>query len=843
MDPDDDVILNGAPRSLGDTQARTLLEWLRDDVGLTGAKYGCGESSCGACSVLVDRTLARACVVKLPEVIGRQVTTIEALADGEDLDPVQRAFLATRAYQCGFCTPGMIMAASALLRAEPHPSDERIRSWMAPNLCRCCTYPRILAAIRLAARPASVDRIEGAPPDTGFELSRSSRVPWDLLPADRRDYFDVLGDGLVVVVPPPAQAPGVWAPSGGAWIHVGPSSVIAFTGKVDVGQGTRQAFSLAVARELDMPVSHIRLVMGDTDVCPFDVGTFGSLAMPTTAAPLRRAAAAARQILARSPGVSPGTRRVEVINAQDQVPLQSGRRLDRVVQEDPTVVTGTLRFPSDLSRPGMLHGKVLHPPQYGARLRSLDVSSAEAMPGVTVVVAGELVGVAAPTAAAADAAIGLIEARWHPVETIDEGGLESHLRSHPVAGEGWGGAFEDDQGDVDEQFRSSAIQVTRTYTAPYIAHAPLETRAALAEWRGDRLTVWTGTQQPFSLRRALAGAFDTSEELTRVVVPNTGGGFGGKHDAEVAITAARLARGAGAPVKLSWTREEEFRWGYFRPAAVIDAQAGATSDGQLTTWEFHNFNAGSAAIRSPYVVPNQRIRYHPADSPLRQGSYRALAATVNNFARESLIDELAHELRIDPLQFRLRHLDDERLADVLQTAADAIGWHDPPAEPGHGLGLAAGFEKGGRLATAALVRVEGRRLEVLQIVTAFDCGEIIDVDSLTNQIEGATVMALGGALLEAVHFDAGRVLNAAFSEYPMPRFPDVPPIEAVLIDRPGEPPAGAGETPLIGVAPALANAIFRATGDRLRALPLLEEVPDTRAGSDHSRDRRLRSPG
>jgi Aerobic-type carbon monoxide dehydrogenase, large subunit CoxL/CutL homologs len=470
----------------------------------------------------------------------------------------------------------------------------------------------------------------------------------------------------------------------------------------------------------------------------------------------------------------------------------------------------------------MHHGKVLRPPQFGARLRSVDASAARILPGVTVVVDGGFVGVVAPTPGAARTAIDMIDAEWDLEDTVAEADLESHLRTHPVSLEGWAGTYAHDVGNVDGELSIAAVQLTRTYTTPYIAHAPLETRVALAEWDDHRLTVWTGTQQPFAVRRALAEAFDVREDDVRVIVPHTGTGFGGKHEPDVAIAATRLARAASVPVKLQWTREEEFTWAYFRPAAIIDVRAGATSDGNITAWEFININAGSAAIGMPYDVPNQRLRFQPAESPLRQGPYRALAATANNFARESFIDEFAHELRVDPLQLRLRHLRDERLAAVLGAAADRFGWDDPPSDVGYGIGIAAGLEKGGRVATCVLARVDNDQLDILRVVTVFECGAIVDRDNLANQIEGATIMGLGGALFESVHFDGGRILNPRFTQYRVPRFTDTPPIEVVLIDRPDLPSAGAGETPIITIAPALANAIFNATGRRIRSLPLLD---------------------
>jgi isoquinoline 1-oxidoreductase len=279
-----------------------------------------------------------------------------------------------------------------------------------------------------------------------------------------------------------------------------------------------------------------------------------------------------------------------------------------------------------------------------------------------------------------------------------------------------------------------------------------------------------------------------------------------------------MAREVGGPVKVMWSRHEEFTAGTLRPAAIIDVASAATAGGELTAWTFTNINSGPAAIASPYRVANQRIDYQPATSPLAQASYRALAANANNFARESQMDELAHQLGRDPVEFRVANLDDERLVTVLRAAAERFGWVSGRA--GAGQGIACGVEKGGRVATVAEVRdVEGS-LRVVRLVTAYECGAVVNPDTVINQIEGATVMALGGALFEAIHFSDGVITNGSFSDYRVPRFRDVPPIEVVLMDRPDLASAGAGETPMIAVAPAIANAIFDVCARRLRSLPL-----------------------
>src|SRR5207302_3874752 len=316
----------------------------------------------------------------------------------------------------------------------------------------------------------------------------------------------------------------------------------------------------------------------------------------------------------------------------------------------------------------------------------------------------------------------------------------------------------------------------------------------------------------------------------RVIVPDTGSGYGGKHTGECAIEAARLARATGKPVKLVWTREEEFTWAYFRPAGVIDIKSGVKNDGTITAWDFHNYNSGSAGIQIKYDIPNQNIQTHQSNSPLRQGSYRGLAATANHFARESHIDELARAVGMDPLEFRLKNIKDERMREVLHAVAKSFGWGKTKPANGHGFGIACGFEKASYLATCAEVAIErptgkdankqNAKVKIVRVMEAFECGAVVNPLHLKNQIEGAITMAIGGALFESIQFENGRVLNPRFSDYQVPRFKDVPAIEVVLVGSKDIPSAGAGETPIVGLAPAVGNAIFNATGIRLRSLPM-----------------------
>ncbi len=356
---------------------------------------------------------------------------------------------------------------------------------------------------------------------------------------------------------------------------------------------------------------------------------------------------------------------------------------------------------------------------------------------------------------------------------------------------------------------AAAQTAAEQYTVDYIAHAPLEPRAALAAWDDNRLTVWTGTQRPFGVQAELAAFFGLAPAQVRVIVPETGAGFGGKHAGDAAVEAARLAKAAGRPVKLVWTRAEEFTWAYFRPAGLIEIASAVDVQGRLTALEMINYNSGAAGIESLYEIPNQRITYLPADPPLRQGAYRALATTANHFARESHIDGWAQRLGEDPLAFRLRHLSDPRLRAVFEAAATAFGWDLRQPEAQHGFGIAGGSDKGSYVAACVEVAVDPitHALAVLRVVQAFECGAIINPDNVRAQVEGAIIQGLGGALCESVRFANGRILNPGFDGYRVPRFADLPHIETLLIDRRDIASVGAGETPMLAIAPAIANAI------------------------------------
>jgi isoquinoline 1-oxidoreductase len=688
----------------------------------------------------------------------------------------------------------------------------------------------------------------------------------------RRDFFKIFGAGLAVfavakdVSAVQETAPG---PHGyhneelpkeiGAWLHIGDDgTVTGFVGKAEIGQNVRTSLAQTIADELGVPFDSVRMVLADTALTPFDAGTFGSRTTPTMSPQLRKVAAAARDILVKKtanqwnipaeklvagngkvldPATGKSVRYAELARedfgkhtppAED--PIKPASKWTIAGQPVPksaarAFVTGEHRYTTDLRPEGMLYGKVLRPPSFGATLISCDDSAAKATKDVVLVSEGDFVGVAAPTVAAAEAALAKVRAQWKEKPQISDQEIFSYLKKNAQPSQDE--RFRKSKGSIADGLARAAKKLDASYTVAFIAHAPLEPRAAVAQWADGNLTVWMGTQRPFAVRDDLASIFHVPEKNVRVIVPDTGSAYGGKHTSDAGLEAARLARAAGGrPVKLVWTREEEFTWAYFRPAGVIEVKGGVSADGKLTAWEFHNYHSGMSAIEMPYEAPNQLTQYHEVPLVLRSGSYRGLAATANHFARETHMDSLAQLAAVDPLEFRLANLTDARMREVLQVGAKAFGWPRQKTEDGQGFGLAAGHEKGSYVATFAEISVDRKSNTVCvkKLVEAFECGAIVNPDGLRNQVVGAMIQGLGGALFEEIQFQNGRITNAHFSSYRVPRFRDVPEIEAVLLDRKDIPSAGAGETPIMAVAPAIGNAFYDATKIRLKNLPLLLEL-------------------
>lgn len=632
----------------------------------------------------------------------------------------------------------------------------------------------------------------------------------------RRQLFEVLGAGLLVQPVLEGAAPAKLA----SRLHIAPDGAVTLlTGKVELGQGCRTLLTQCVAEEMRIPVTQVRVVMGDTARVPDDGGTFASLTTPLTVPVVRQAAAAARELLRTMKPDEAMLREIPVevkISSPDQWRIL-GTPVKNVNGRD--IVTGRLKYSADGKHPGMWYGKVVRPDAYHAELIDCDVTAAERIPGVKVVREANFIGVAAPTEEAAEKAAALVRAKWRGKELISPPALFEHFKKTavaPVANFNTRYPPLLEKGSVEAGLKESEKKHSAVYTLPYIAHVPMEPRAALAWWDENGLTVQGASQVPFGVRKQLAAAFQVDESRVRLIACDCGSAFGGKHGPEVMLEAARLARACGKPVRVAWTREEEFVWSYCRPAGIIEVQSGLAGDGRILAWDFRNYNSGAASLSAPYAIPNYRCAYYRADSPLRQGPYRSLAAVANTFARECHVDELASLAGEDPVAFRLRNLEHARTKEAVERAAERFGW----GKGSRPAGMACNLEKNAHMALFVEIEMRGAEVRARRVVMAFDCGAALNPDHLKNEIEGAIIMGLGGALFEELRYDSRHVRNGSLGRYRVPRFSDAPAIEVILIDRREVTPAGAGESPITVIAPALAAAIYRVTGERRRSLPL-----------------------
>lgn len=629
----------------------------------------------------------------------------------------------------------------------------------------------------------------------------------DLTPA-RRAFLKLVGGGLLFLVTVRAQDRAF-----PVRVQIAEDGTVrAFTGKMEMGQGSRTLLTQAFAEELGVPVGQVQLVMGDTLLCPDDGGTWASVTTPQTVPVIRKAAAAVRAQRTGSAAAltAPGSWQT------------LGQSVPNVMSH--AIVTGAKTYPSDVRVPGMLHAVVVRGLHHKGTLSSIDTSQAERVPGVRVLRDQDLVAVVAPDLAAARRGASLVIAQWKPTPLTAQADWPELFRKTAVE------PVEQPQaryppllrrGDVAAGLAAATSRRSSSYWVAPIAHVPMEPRAALAEWHGDVVTVHCGVQAPFLVRQEVARALNVPEAQVRIIVNDAGGGFGGKQRGESEVEAARLARLAGAPVRVAWTREEEFTCSYTRPAGLIDIESGVDASGRLTAMRFANYNSGAAGIIPQYDIANHWVGFLRATAAVRQGSYRSLAAVANNFARESHMDEWAEALTQDPVEFRLRNIADARLRQVIEATATRFGWGKGRVGNGRGVGMSCNLEKDARLALFVEVDASGPEVRVVRMVATGDFGAALNPDGLRNQMTGAIVQGLGGALWEKVTFDTSSQTTRRLSHYRVPRFRDVPPMDVQVIDRRDVEPAGAGESPITLTAPAVAAAICAATGTRRRSLPLL----------------------
>jgi len=679
---------------------------------------------------------------------------------------------------------------------------------------------------------------------------------------DRREFLKIFGGGIFIFLTigdlsiAEAQRRGGRLPSDfNAFLRIGEDGrVSCFTGKIEMGQGVITSLAQMLADELDVPLDSVDMVMGDTDLCPWDMGTFGSMTTRFFGPPLREAAAEARAVLmelaAEYLELPVNQLRVEagVIsdkkNGKNQVTyaqLTKGKKIERHLEEKPPVkdfsefkvvgkpvlrrdalekVTGEAKFAGDIRLPGMLYARILRPPAHDAKLKSVDTSAAEKMEGVKVVKDGDLIAVLHELPDIADEAIAKVRATYdRPEAGVDDETIFDHLLGTASEGE-----VVAHGGDLMEGRELSDHTFEEKYLNSYVAHAPIETHTSIARVDGGKVTVWASTQAPFRVKDQVAEALGFSAENVRIIAPFVGGGFGGKTRSQQSMEAARLAKLTGKPVQVAWSRAEEFFYDTFRPAAVVKITSGITDSGRISLWDYGVYAAGSRGSEQFYDIPHHQTMVYgsgPGAHPFGTGSWRAPANNTNTFARESQIDIMASKAGMDPVEFRLKNLKNEKVIRILKAAAEKFGWTPSKSPSGRGYGVACGTDSGTWVAHMAEVEVDKNgHVQVKRVVCAQDMGLVINPQGAKLQVEGCIIMGLGYALAEEIHFKGGEIFDLNFDTYGITRFSWTPEIDTVLIDAGDSPAQGGGEPAIICMGGVVANAIFDATGARLFQLPM-----------------------
>lgn len=644
-----------------------------------------------------------------------------------------------------------------------------------------------------------------------------------------------------------------------AFVRIGADNrVTCLVGKIEMGQGPITSFAQMVAEELDVAYEAVEMVMGDTGLCPWDAGTWGSLSTRYYGVFVKEAACEAKGVLKQLAAEKLSLPEARLKTAQGAVfdkrnpatrvtygQLTAGKVIERHLEILPPLkpcaeytisgkpyfrrdsrakVTGAAKFAADIRLPKMVYARILRPPAHGARLLKVDTTAAEKMLQVQVVRDGDLIAVLHPRPDGATEALAAIKASFDlPKTGIDDKTIFAHLLKHAppadIAGEA---------GDLATGAKASTHILEETYLNAYVAHAPMEPHAALAAVEGGRATVWASTQSPFGVQRQVAGAIGLPAEKVRIITPFVGGGFGGKAPSAQAIEAARLSKKVGRPVMVAWTREEEFFFDTFRPAAVVKIKSGLDAVGRISLWDYKVYFAGQRGCDNFYTIPHHRIAVYgewhmeAGIHPFAVGAWRAPGANTNTYARDLHLHAMASAAGADPLAFRLSHLEDKRMRRVLEAAADKFGWKALKTPSGKGYGISCGIDAETYVAAMAEVEVDrgSGAIAVKRVVCAQDMGQVVNPQGATIQMEGCITMGLGYALSEELHFKGGRLIDQNFDTYNLPRFSWVPRIETVIVSNADLPPKGGGEPAIICMGGVLASAVFDATGARVNQLPM-----------------------
>ncbi len=696
--------------------------------------------------------------------------------------------------------------------------------------------------------------------DRDLELMFSDSDPGQI---DRREFLK-LGSGLFVLFTigdfsalAQQRGGGALPTDFNAFLKIGDDGrVLLYTGKIEMGQGINTSLCQMIAEELDVALESVDIVMGDTDICPWDMGTFGSRTTRFFGPPLRTAGAEARHVLLQMAGehlktsaeqlsVENGVvfERSNKNNKVSYAQLTKGKRVERKVtgkvplkkpsefkiigksvnrRDGKEKVTGAAKYTADLKIPGMMYAKILRPPAHGAKLLDVDLTEANKVDGVQIVRDGDFIAVLHKYPDVAEMALSKIKAKFEPSKsTLDDKNIFDHLLNS--GGEPRVAAKE---GNLQSGEQGSASVFDHTYFDGYKAHSPIEPHAAIAKIEGGKVTVWASTQTPFPAKEDVAKELGISPENVRIIVPYVGGGFGGKRN-RAAVEAVRVAKLSGKPVQVAWNRKEEFFNDSFRPAAVVKIRSGIASNGAVNFWDYRVYFAGERGAAHFYSIPNHSTSafgggWGGSVHPFGTGPWRAPGNNTNTFARESQIDIMAAKAGLDPLEFRLNHLKEEKMRGVLKAAGEKFGWKPAKGPSGRGWGIACGMDAGAYVATIVEVGVDkaSGEVKVKRMVCAQDMGLVINPEGARIQIEGCLTMGLGYALKEDIRFKNGEILDVNFNTYDIPRFSWVPKIETVFVEDRNADPQGGGEPAIITVGGAIANAVYDAVGARVFQMPI-----------------------
>ena len=699
--------------------------------------------------------------------------------------------------------------------------------------------------------------------DDYLELDFMDNTPDVLI--DRRDFLKLTGGVLVLFTIGDTEAftqgqPRPSLPTDfNAFLRIGEDGrVSCFTGKIEMGQGIHTSLAQMLADELDVSLESVDMVMGDTDLCPWDAGTWGSMSTRFFGPALRAAGAEARQVMLELASEQLKASVEQLTIEQGEIfdkkkkdrrvtyaQLTKGKKIERhltqaAIKKMPAEfrvmnkpmtrrdamakVTGKAKYTGDIQLPGMLYAKILRPPVHGSKLIDVDLSDVNKMKDVQVLREGDFIAVLHKYPDVAERALSKIKVKYDRPQTgLDDTNIFDHLLKNAPEGKTIA-----KEGNLQEGQHLAAKIVEETYLDGYKAHSPIEPHTAVAKIEGNKATIWASTQTPFSTKNEVAKELNFPPENVRVITPFLGGGFGGKGRNPQAVEVARCARLSGKPVHLSWTRKEEFFNDSFRPAAIVKIRSGVTEKGDICFWDYHVYFAGERGAQAFYAIPHQSsISYNsgtvsPTGHPFATGPWRAPANNTNTFARESQIDIMAAKLGKDPVEFRLQNLKNEQFRCVLKTAAEKFGWKFSKTPSGKGFGVACGIDAGTLVAACAEVEVDKITCEVKvkRVVCVQDMGLVINPEGATMQMEGCITMGLGYALKEDIHFNNGEIFNVNFDTYEIPRFSWLPKIETFIIENKNSDPQGGGEPAIVVMGAVLANAIHDAIGVRVFQMPM-----------------------